>query len=137
MQAPDIGIQLNSGLYGRADSKELAEQLRVDTGLRVESDIFDSYHEGHPFPPEVIVSILYTLFPLRDIYANILSSVRWEAAKTANNRIGRDFLWVVFVVRKIDEEGQILKVVGGRTTDPENIKDLIRQADEAERGQEN
>jgi hypothetical protein len=58
--------------------------------------------------------------------------VIWEAAKTANDRIGREFLWVVFVVRKVDEDGQIIRVVGGRTTDPENIKDLIRQADEKE-----
>ena len=33
-------------------------------------------------------------------------------------------------MRKVDEEGRILKEVSGFTDDPEIIKDMIRRADE-------
>ena len=130
MQTPDLRIQLNSGWYGPADSQELAERLRADTELRVESDLFDYYSEGDPFTPEVILSIVYTLLLLQDIYANVLSSMLWEAAKAANERLGRGGSRVTFFVRKVDEDGRVLKEVRGLTTDPEIIKDMIRRADE-------
>ena len=37
---------------------------------------------------------------------------------------------MTLIVRKMDEEGRPLKVVRGRTDDPEIIKDMIRRADE-------
>jgi hypothetical protein len=133
MKAPDIKIELNSGWYGRADSQELAERLRTEMALRIESDLFDHYSEGAQVAaPEVILSILYTLLPLREIYVNILSSMLWEAAKSANERHGRGSSRARFVVRKVDEDGRTItiKEVSGLTTDPEIIKDLIRRADE-------
>jgi hypothetical protein len=47
----DITIDLNSGVFVTEDSRELAESLRAETGLRVESGLFDYYSEGDPFPP--------------------------------------------------------------------------------------
>lgn len=117
-------------LVRSADSQELAERLRADTELRVESDLFDYYSEGDPFTPEVILSIVYTLLLLQDIYANVLSSMLWEAAKAANERLGRGGSRATFFVRKVDEDGRVLKEVRGLTTDPEIIKDMIRRADE-------
>jgi len=128
--APDIRIELNSGEFGPADSRELVERLRAETGLRVESELFDFYSEGSPVIPEVIVTVLYTLFPLGDIYAGLISSMLWDAAKTAHARLGREGSEATFYIRKVDEEGRILKAVGGQTRDPEIIKDLIRRADE-------
>jgi len=78
----------------------------------------------------LIVTILYTLFPLGDLYAGLLSSMLWDAAKTAHARLGREGSQATFYVHKVDKEGRILKAVGGQTRDPEIIKDLIRRADE-------
>jgi len=130
MQVPDIRINLNSGGFVPADGQELVERLRAETGLRVESDLFDFYSEGSPVVPEVIVTILYTLFPLGDLYAGLLSSMLWDAAKTAHARLGRENSQATFYVQKVDKEGRILKAVGGQTRDPEIIRDLIRRADE-------
>ena len=47
MPAPDIKIELNSGGFGPAESRELVEHLRVETGLRVESV---STREAREFP---------------------------------------------------------------------------------------
>jgi hypothetical protein len=124
MQAPDIEIKLNSGGFGPADGEVLAERLRTETRLRVESDLFDYYSEGDPFPPGVILSIFYTLLPLREIYANMLSSMLREAAKATHERSGRRRSRATFFVRKVVEEGRTLKEVRGLTTDPKIIKDI-------------
>ncbi len=129
-QDADIIVDLNSGMFTTADSQELAESLRAETDLRVESGLFDYYSEGAPFLPEVILGILYTLFPLQDIYAGMLSSMLWDKAKAAHTRLQGERSKASFVVRKLDEEGRTLKEVRGVTSDPEIIKDMIRRADE-------
>jgi hypothetical protein len=126
----DITIDLNSGVFVTEDSQELAESLRADTDLRVESGLFDYYSEGDPFPPEVILAILYTLFPLKDIYANVLASMVWDKVKAARTRIPGMRSEAVFVVRKVDDNGRKIRDVRGFTNDPEIIKELIRRADE-------
>ena len=83
-QDSDITVDLNSGVFVTEDSQELAESLRAETDLRVESGLFDFYGEGDPFPPEVVVGILYTLFPLKEIYANVLASILLDKAKAAH-----------------------------------------------------
>ncbi len=82
-QDSDITIDLRSCLFVTKDSQELAESLRDVTDLRVESGLFSYYSEGDPFPPEVVVGILYTLFPLQDIYAGMLSAMLWDLARAA------------------------------------------------------
>ena len=77
-QASDITVDLRSSLFVTEDSQELAESLRTETDLRVESGLFDFYSEGGISPPpEVILGILYTLFPLDEIYTEVLSSMLW------------------------------------------------------------
>ena len=129
-QDADITVDLRSGVFVTEDSQELAESLRAETDLRVESGLFDYYSEGTPFPPDAILGILYTLFPLQDIYAGVLSSMLWDKAKAAlaQRQGGRSN--ASFVVRKLDEDGRTLKEVRGVTNDPEIIKDMIRRADE-------
>ena len=126
----DITIDLNSGVFVTEDSRELAESLRAETGLRVESGLFDYYSEGDPFPPEVILAIVYTLFPLREIYANMLTEILVDKARATRGRIPGMRSGVVFLVRKVDEDGRRIKDVRGYTTDPEIIKELIRLAGE-------
>jgi hypothetical protein len=129
-QDSDITVDLNSGYFVTEDSQELAESLRAATDLRAESGLFDYYSEGDVFPPEVILSILYTLFPLKEIYAEVLSSMLWDKAKAAHARSPRWTSESHFLVRKVDEDGRTLKEVRGVTSDPEIIKDMIRRADE-------
>ena len=129
-QDSDITVDLVSALFVTEDSQDLAESIHAETDLRVESGLFDFYSEGDPFPPEVILDILYKLFPLQDIYAGVLSAMLWDKAKAAHARCQSGRSKVVFLVRKVDEEGRILKEVRGRTDDPEIIKDMIRRADE-------
>jgi hypothetical protein len=129
-QDSDITVDLISGLFATEDSQELAESLRAETDLRVESGLFTFYSEGSPFIPEVIVGILYTLFPLQDIYASVLAAMLWDKVKAAHARSRGERSRASFVVRKVDEDGRILKEVAGVTSDPEIIKDMIRRADE-------
>ena len=90
--------------------------------------MFDYYSEGDPFPPEVILAIVYTLFPLREIYANMLTEILLDKARATRARIPGMRSGVVFLVRKVD--GRRIKDVRGYTTDPEIIKELIRLAGE-------
>ena len=129
-QDSDITIDLTSGFFVTDDSQELAQSLRAATDLRVESGLFDYYSEGDPFPPEVILSILYTLFPLKEVYAGVLSSMLWDKAKAVHARRQSGRSEAHFRVRKVDEDGRTLKEVGGVTSDPEIIKGTIRWADE-------
>ena len=129
-QDADITVDLRSGVFVTEDSQELAESLRAETDLRVESGLFDYYSEGTPFPPDAILGILYTLFPLQDIYAGVLSSMLWDKAKAALAKRQGGRSNASFVVRKLDEDGRTLKEVRGVTNDPEIIKDMIRRADE-------
>ena len=126
----DITVDLNSGVFVAEDSRELVEGLRAGTDLRVESGLFDYYSEGDPFPPEVILAILYTLFPVKEIYANVLSEVLLDKARAARARIPGMRSGVVFVVRRVDDDGRKIRDVRGYTTDPEIIKHLIRLAGE-------
>lgn len=130
-QDSDITVDLVSGLFDTEDRQELAERLRAETDLRVDSGLFTFYSEGDPFPPEVVVSILYTLLPLKEIYANMLATMLLDKARAIRTRRpqgGRSE--ATFLFRKVDENGRVLKEVRGMTTDPEIIKDMIRRADE-------
>ncbi len=130
-QDADIIVDLRSDLFVTEDSQELADSLRAETDLRVESGFFDYYSEGSPLPaPEVILGILYTLFPLQDIYAGVLSSVIWDKVKAARARVQGGRSEATFLVCKVDEDGRTLKAVRGVTSDPEIIKDMIRRVDE-------
>jgi hypothetical protein len=129
-QDSDITIDLRSGLFVTKDSQELAESLRDVTDLRVESGLFSYNSEGDPFPPEVVVGILYTLFPLQDIYAGVLSAMLWDLARAALARRQGGRTKASFMVRKVDENGRTIKQVRGVTSDPEIIKDMICRADE-------
>jgi hypothetical protein len=130
-QDSDIIIDLSSWEFTEANSQELAEGLRAETGFRVESGLFDYYSEGTPYPPEVILEIIYTLFPLKDIYVNMLSSMLWDKVKAAKARLPREYpSEASFFVRKVDEDGRTIKQVAGVTSDPEIIKDMIRRTDE-------
>jgi hypothetical protein len=130
----DITVDLNSGIFSAEDGPELAERLRAETDLRVESGLFDYYSEGDPFPPEVILAILYTLFPLKESYANVLSEVLLGKARAARARMRARIpgmrSGVVFLVRKVDQDGRKIRDVRGYTNDPEIIKELIRLAGE-------
>jgi len=125
----DIRIDLNSDTFIPADKDELAEQLSTETDLRIESDVA-AYAgvEGGPLPPDVALYILHSLFPIADVYANVLASVIADKVKSAFGRQGKIGTQATFSVMKLDDEGRILREVRGETDDPEIIKDLIQQA---------
>ena len=132
LQGADISIDLNSDTFIPADSQELAERLRAETDLRVQIDV-TAYAsvEGFPLPPDVVLYILYTLTPLvADVYLNVLSSALWDAIKAAFSRQGKVDSDVTFSIVSMGEDGNVLREVRGQTSDPEIIKDLIRQARE-------
>jgi len=132
LQGADISIDLNSDTFIPADSQELAERLRAETDLRVQIDV-TAYAsvEGFPLPPDVALYILYTLTPLvADVYLNVLSSALWDAIKAAFSRQGKVDSDVTFSIVSMGEDGNVLREVRGQTSDPEIIKDLIRQARE-------
>jgi hypothetical protein len=134
-QAYDIVVDLKSSVFVAEESQELAESLRAETGLRVESGLFHYYTEGSPLPPpDVIVGILYTLFPLNDIYAGVLSAILWDKVKAALSQREVGCSEVNFRLQKVYEDGRILKEVRKEvrvvTSDREIIRDMIRQVDE-------
>jgi hypothetical protein len=126
----DVRIDLNSDTFGLADKDELAERLRAETDLRIESDVA-AYAgvEGGPLPPDVVIYILYTLVPVADIYANVLASAIWDRVKAALARQGKDGSGVTFSLVEMDDDGNMRREVSGETRDPEAIKELIRQFD--------
>ena len=136
-QGADISIDLNSDTFIPADSQELANRLRAETDLRVQSEVA-AYAgvEGGPPPPDVVLYILYTLMPIvSDVYLNVLSSALYDAIGAAFSRQGKADSEATFSFVKTNEEGQMLGEVSGRTTDPEMIKELLsRLADEDEPG---
>ena len=134
MQPPDLNITLNSSLFVPDDAEMTTERLREETDLRVEVGVEPYYSEGSPLPPDVILNILYTLVPLGDLYAGVISSMLSDAVKAALLRQGRGESNVTFTLRKVDEEGHVLHAVAGRTQDPEIIKELIRKVSEDESG---
>ena len=133
-QSPDLKITLNSSLFVLDDAERATEKLRDKTDLRVAVGVEPYYSEGGPFPPDVILNILYTLVPLGDLYAGIVSSMLSDAVKAALLRRGSGQSKVTFSMSKVDEEGRVLHAVVGRTSDPEIIKELIRQVSEDESG---
>jgi hypothetical protein len=132
MQTTGITIDLNSDTFVPADSQELAERLRAETDLLVQSEVAAyATVEGFPLPPDVALYILHTLAPLAaGVYLNVLSSALWDTVKAAFSRQGKDISEVTFSIVKVDEEGQMIHEVSGRTSDPDLIKDLIRRASE-------
>ncbi len=124
----DVRIDLNSDTFGLADKDELAEQIRAETDLRIESDVAAySGVAGEPPPPDVVVYILHTLIPGADIYANVLASAIWDRVKAALARQGKDESGVTFSLVETDDDGSIRRELSGETRDPEAIKELIRQ----------
>lgn len=131
---PDLDIKLNSSLFVLDDAERATQRLRDETDLRVEVGVEPYYSEGSPIPPDIILSILYTLVPLGDLYAGIISSMLSDALKAALLRQGRGESNVTFSMRKVDKEGRVLHTFVGRTRDPEIIKELIRKVSEDESG---
>ena len=130
LQGADISIDLNSDTFIPADSQELAERLRAETDLRIESTIAAYVSvAGEPPPPDVVIYLLYTIAPLAtSVFVNVLSSALWEAMKAAFSRQRKEDSEATFSIVKKDENGQTLRVVSGQTSDREIIEDLIRQA---------
>jgi hypothetical protein len=132
LQGADISIDLNVDTFIPADSQELAERLRAETDLRVQSEVVGyTYIEGFPPPPDVVLYFVDTLTPLVvDVYLNVLASAIWDAMKATLSRQGKVGSEATFSAIKRDKDGNILLEVSGQTSDPEIIKDLIRQASE-------
>ena len=61
----------------------------------------------------------------------MLASILWDAVKAALSRQGRGKAEAKFLVATINEEGRVVHVVSGSTSDPEFIKDLVRRASES------
>jgi hypothetical protein len=134
----DVNVHLNGHRFVPSDSQDLNARLRAEVGLQglqVESDVWELRSEGAPvLPPDVLVYILYTVLPLREIYVNLLSAVLWDFTKAAFSRHGRGDSTAIVTVCKVDEDSRILKLVRVQTSDPETIKDLIRQLGEEDEG---
>lgn len=124
----DVRIDLNSDTFEPADKDELAEQLRDEIDLRIESDVAAySGVAGEPPPADVIVYILHALIPVADIYANVLASAIWDRVQSALARQSRDESGVTFHLVETDEDGSIRRELRGETRDLEAIRELIRQ----------
>jgi hypothetical protein len=134
LQDADIYIGLNFDTFTLPDSQELGEQLRAETDLRIKSGTWAaSTAPGGAPPPDVLIYLLYTIAPLlTDVYLNVLSSALWDAMKAAfsrrTERGWRGESEAAFSIVKMDEEGRQLRRVEGQTSDPEIIRDLVRQA---------
>jgi hypothetical protein len=129
-ETPQVEIDLNSDLFSPSDSEALMERLRSESDLRVRSDVAAYATVDGSLPPDVILNVLYTVVPVADLYAGILASALWDAAKGALKRQNRADSEVSFSVVKRDANGRILGEVSGRTSDPDTIKQLIRQVGE-------
>jgi hypothetical protein len=131
IEPPEIRVYLNIDSFDLSDSQDLGDRLRSELDLRVESAVVAATVEpGFPLPPDVVIKMLYTLVPLADIYANVLATYIYDTLRAACSRRGRGDSEATFLVSKVDEEGRTLRKVRGRTSDPEIIKDLIRQVGE-------
>jgi hypothetical protein len=130
LQDADIYIGFNFDTFPLPDSQELGEQLSTETDLRIKSDTWiASTAPGGPPPTDVLIYLLYTVAPLlTDVYLNVLSSALWDAMKVTLLRQRKEDSEATFSIVKMDDKGQTLRTVRGRTSDPEIIKDLVRQA---------
>ena len=130
LQDADIYIGFNFDTFPLPDGRELGEQLRTETGLRIKSGTWiASTAPGGPPPTDVVIHLLYTVAPLlTDVYLNVLSSALWDVMKAAFSRQGKADSEATIYILKKDEEGRTLRTVSARTSDPEIIKDLFRQA---------
>lgn len=129
-ETPQVEIDLNSDLFVPTDSEALTDRLRSESDLRVRSDVAAYATVDGSLPPDVVLNILYTLVPVADLYAGLLASALWDAAKAALKRHNKTHSEVSFSVLKRGADGQILGEVSGHTSDPDTIKQLIRQIGE-------
>jgi len=124
----DISIGLNIDTFTPPDNRDLEEHLRAESELRIESHIFAaSTAPGGTPPPDMVISILYTLIPVADIYANVLASAIWDLARSAHARQGKDDSEVTFSLVERDDDGNVRRQIRGATRNPEAIEALISQ----------
>jgi hypothetical protein len=132
LQDADISVGLNIDTFTPPDNQDLRERLRAETELRIDSHIFAAYTAPGGTPsPDLAIYLLYTIAPLlTDVYLNVLSSALYDAAKAAFARQGNADSEATFYISTMDDDGNVLREVRGKTSDREIIKDLIRQASE-------
>ncbi len=126
-ETPQVEIDLNSDLFSLSDSEALMDRLRSESDLRIRSEVAAYATVDGSLPPDVVLNVLYTVVPVADLYAGILASALWDAAKGALKKQNRADSEVSFSVLKRGADGGILGEVSGRTNDPDTIKQLIRQ----------
>lgn len=124
----DVGVLLNSDTFSIEDKDVLVERLNAEVDLRTDADVV-AYAgvPGEPPPPDVLIQIAQSLLPVAEVYVNVLSTLISDTVKSAFARLGEPESEARFTVSKMDEDGGISGEVSGETTDPEVIKELVRQ----------
>ena len=132
----EVQVFLKSNLFSSEDKDAIAERLRTETNLQADSNVVFYPARAGFFPlefltPDVAIYILHTLFPLANIYADVLASAIWDQVKAS---FARDEDWdedepgyTSFHLVEVDDDGNTRRELRGETRDPEAIKELIRQ----------
>ena len=128
---PEITVNLNSDTFALSDSENIREQLQPQIELRVQSEMVAYATVGGDIPPDVFIQIIQDILPLSQIYINILSSALYDLLTAARSRQGRGGSEGVFETWATDSNGNPTARARIVTDDPEVIKDLFRQVNEA------
>lgn len=131
---PEITIDLNSDTFVLSDSENIREQLRSQVELRVQSEISAYGTVDGGIIPDVFIQVVQDVLPLTQIYINILSSALYDLLTAARSRQGRGGSEGVFEAWATDSHGEPTIRARVVTDDPEIIKDLFRQVNEAASG---
>ena len=129
---PEITVNLNSDTFALSDSDNIRDQLQPQIGVRVQSEVVAYATVGGDLPPpDVFLQIVQDVLPLSQIYINIISSALYDLLTAAHSRQGRGDSEGVFEAWATDSNGNPTARARIVTDDPEVIKDLFRQINEA------
>lgn len=130
--APEIAIDLNSeSLFTLADSGRIEKQLQQQIDLRVKSQVFAAVTVDGGIPPDVFIQVVQSALPLSQIVINIVSSALYDLLKAAPQKEEEGVSQGIFETWATDSNGEPTARARVETNDPEVIKDLFRQINEA------
>lgn len=132
-ETTDVAIELNSDSFIVADSKVVSRRIQAESELNVRSYMYSAaVIEGGPLAADIVLQVAASALPLADVYVNLISSAIYDLLKTARLRQGRgENSEGIFQVVAGDDIGNITHTARVQTSDPELIKQLMQDANDA------
>jgi hypothetical protein len=129
---PMIDVLLEGDAFTQQDAE--AAWSRLEPEFSVSGGLVAYMPSAGEVPPDVAVELIYSTFPLAEIYINLLSATIYDLLKRFVRNTGEPVTNAVLELSVFDDDGNEVATFTGRTTDPDIAERWLREVNDKHRG---